>query len=230
MTNKLYALSWSRISNYRQCPKQFAAKYIDKTYPDESDNPAFAKGTKVHKQLEDYILFLKKEGDEPTTGKIATNVLPIINSYFDKFPAAQIFAEKQISLDHDWASTTWFGSPADVKFRGIMDMLVFESETELTIIDFKTGKVRPYDDDLGQLHMMASFMFELYPYIQVVKAVYLFAEHKKKSAQTFLREDHKKTKASFDIEYIEVNEDTEFEARKNQYCYFCGIKQDCEYG
>ncbi len=209
---------------------QFEAKYISKTYPDEGDNPAFTKGTKVHKQLEDYINFKKGLIDEPKIGKIASSITSIIDMYIERFGVNSVFAEQQVALDHEWKKTEWFGQPDVVKFRGIIDMIVFKTTESLSVIDFKTGKFRPYDEDYGQLHLTATFLFELYPGINEIQAIYLFAEHKKKIIVTFDRTTHVATKAKFDVEYIEINEDTEFEPSKNQYCFFCGIKDDCKYG
>ncbi|RKY42301.1 MAG: hypothetical protein DRP85_03180 [Candidatus Makaraimicrobium thalassicum] len=224
------ALSWSRLSNYRQCPDQFAAKYIRKDYPDEGDNPAFVKGTKIHTQLEEYILFMKGEKKKPVMGAISRGVVPLINWYFSAYGADSIFAEQQLALDHKWKETSWFGKPKDVKFRGIIDMVIFETPEVMTVIDFKSGKFRAYDEEFGQLHMTAAYLFELYPEIQTVKSLYLFVEHKRKIEVIFERADHKKTKARFDLEYIEVNEDEEFAPKKNKFCFFCLIKEDCKYG
>ena len=224
------ALSWSRISQYRQCPSQFKSKYIDKDYPDEGENPNFVKGNKVHKQLENYIIAKKKGTTIPAVGNIAAKVIPLINSYFREHNTEAIFAEQQVALDHDWKSTSWFGKPVDVKFRGIADMLIFPGDGTCIVIDFKTGQYRPYDEDFGQLHLAATFIFEQYPDIHTVKAVYLFAEHRKKIVETFIRDGHAAIKAKFDVEYIQINEDTEFEPTKNQYCFFCLIKENCKYG
>jgi len=223
-------LSWSRVSVYRQCPSQFEAKYITKTYPDESDNPAFAKGNEVHKQLEDYINWRITGKKEPSLGKIAVNVKPIIDSYFNRVVPSAISAEKQIALNHKWEACGWFDSTNIVKWRAIMDMLVILRKDRLVLIDFKTGKVRPYADDRGQLHLTAAILFELYPDIDQVTAAYLFAEHKQTDQTTFHRKDHASNKAAFDVEWQVINEDKEFEPKKNQFCYFCGIKKDCIYG
>lgn len=223
-------LSWSRISVYRQCPSQFEAKYLTKTYPDEGDNPAFIKGTEVHKQLENYINWKKTAKKEPSLGKIAINVKPIIDSYFNRIPKDAISAEKQLALNHEWKECGWFDSTKIVKWRGILDMLVISAKDKLVLIDFKTGKVRPYVDDRGQLHLSAAMLFELYPDIQRITSAYLFAEHKETNQVVFKRDDHAKNKAAFDVEWLQINEDKEFEPKKNQYCYFCGIKEDCIYG
>jgi len=230
MSKTLIPLSWSRVSVYRTCPTQFEAKYITKEYPDESDNPAFEKGNRIHTQLEDYINWKKGKGKEPSLCTEAKNVLPIIDSYFKSTVKDSISAEKQIALNHEWKICGWFDSTKIVKWRGILDMLVIQNKSKLVLIDFKTGKVRPYADDRGQLHLSAAILFELYPDIDMITSAYLFVEHKKTDQTTFYRKDHAKNKAAFDIEWATINEDEEFLPKKNKYCYFCGIKGDCLYG
>ena len=233
MSNPI-ALSWSRISSYRQCPMQFEAKYISKTYPDEGDNPAFEKGTRIHKQLEDYINWKRRKGegiDPPKLGVEASNAKKLIDNYFNAYSPSAINAEKQIAINMAWEECDWFDTPDVVKFRGIMDMIVFESPTKMSIIDFKSGKVRPYDEDFGQLHLSATIMFELFPKIETITCAYLFVEHKQTIKEVFERSEcHNKNKAHFEMEYLEINEDDSFEAKKNKYCFFCGIKSSCKYG
>jgi len=224
-------LSWSRINVFRNCPKQFEAKYISKDYPDESDNPNFARGNKIHKQLEEYVLFKKgKLNSAPLLSAEGRNGSKIIESILTVVTPDKIEPERQIALDHDWEPVSWFSKPNDVRFRGIIDLLVFESPTSITIIDWKTGKVRDYDEDYGQLHLTASFLFELYPDVLTIDSKYCFVDHKQTVSKRFVREDHKSVKAKFDIEYIEVNEVEDFSPKKNSYCFFCMIKKDCKYG
>jgi len=229
MSSKI-PLSWSRLSVYRQCPNQFEAKYITKEYPDEGDNPAFEKGNRIHSQLEDYINWKKNGKKEPSLCEEAANVIPIIDSYFKRVDPLAISAEKQLALNHDWNECGWFDSAKIVKWRGIIDMIVLMRKDRMVLIDFKSGKVRPYADDRGQLHLTAAMLFELYPDVNQITSAYLFVEHKTTDQTIFKREDHAKNKAAFDIEWLQVNEDKEFEAKKNQYCYFCGIKSDCMFG
>jgi len=229
MSEEKIALSWSRISNYRQCPRQFEAKYISKIWPDESNNPAFEKGNRIHKQLEEYILFKKGKGAEPVVGREAKTAIPLINDYFEKYEADNIDAEMQLALDFDWNETSWYGPTDIVKFRGIIDMVILEGDTAI-VIDWKSGKVRPYEDEKGQLHLTASYIFELYPHVETIEIAYIFVEHKKRIKVDFKRSEHKANKASFDLEYAQINEDEEFAAKKNTYCFFCSIKEDCEYG
>lgn len=220
-------LSWSRISVYRQCPKQYQAKFLTKTYPDDSNNPAFVKGSEIHKQLELYIIRKKEGSGEPALCKEAQNVKPIIDHFFTYVEPDNIFAERQIAVNQDWQQVDWFG--ANIKYRCIIDMLVVLAN-KLVVLDFKSGKVRDYDDPLGQLHLTATILFELFPDIDEIECAYLFVEHKQTIKETFTRAQHNATKAKFSVEYLEINADTEYLPVKNKYCYFCGIKQGCQYG
>lgn len=230
MKKNLMPLSWSRISVYRQCPRQFEAKYITKQYPDESDNPAFTKGNMVHKQLEDYINSLKGKKVKSSMGLIAIAVKPIIDSFFRRFVPEDIHAEKQLALDHNYKECDWFASADVVKWRAIIDMLVKIRCDRLYVNDFKTGKVREYAEERGQLHLTSMLLFELYPEIESITCSYLFTEHKESRVVTFQRAEHVANKAAFDLEWALINEDTDFDAKKNKYCHFCGVKDECEFG
>ena len=52
------ALSWSRLSDYLQCPLKFKLKYLTKEFPPEDFEKSvhLVKGAQYHKQLEDYVL------------------------------------------------------------------------------------------------------------------------------------------------------------------------------
>ena len=136
------ALSFSRLSDYEACPLKFKQKYIDKTFPDDSDNPAFVRGNKIHSQLEEYILYkISSEADAPTMSTITQKAVPLIEKIFTSCKG-RMFPEKQIAVNQDWELCTWFDKPDVVKYRAIIDFLAFMSETELLIGDWKSGKVR----------------------------------------------------------------------------------------
>jgi len=223
-------LSWSRVSVYRQCPRQFEAKYIDKQYTEDPTNPAFIRGNEVHKQLEEYINERKGARKKVSLGIIAKNAKHLIDSLFKKFLPEQIHAEKQLALGHEYKPCDWFDNTDTVKWRAIIDMLVEVRKDRLIVNDFKTGKVRDYSDNMGQLHLTAMLLFELYPEVNTITCSYLFVEHKESIVNTFNRKDHAKAKAAFDLEWLTINEDKDFEAKKNKYCFSCQIKKECEFG
>ncbi len=221
------ALSFSRLSDYETCPLKFKAKYITKDYPDESNNPAFEKGNAIHKQLEDYINYKKSsEAAPPPMGSVATNLVPMIDR-LHKTCDGNIFGEKQIAINQNWEKCDWFASPSVVKYRAIIDMLAFVNGRTLIVNDFKSGKVRDYEDGpTTQLKLTAAMMFSLYPNIEEIHTNYLFVEHKKTVSVPFKREQLEDLKAPFNKAYDKVQMEKEFSFKKNKYCNWC-LYQDC---
>jgi len=216
------ALSYSRLSDYRQCPLKFKSKYIDKDYPDESDNPSFVKGTAINKQLENYVKWLTGLiQDKPSLGVHANNMVGLI----DKLHAScngNIHSERQFALDHDWNPCDWFGPPKVVKYRLVVDFLGFESSKKLIVGDFKSGKVRPYEDyPESQLRLTACACFHLFPQVESISTVYWFVEHKKSIVVEFDRSNLEEMKDVFNKAYNDVQMEKEFNHKKNQYCNWC---------
>lgn len=228
MDNATIALSFSRLSDYEACPLKFKQKYIDKSYPDDSGNPAFAKGNALHKQMEDYTVWLTSDRSEPAPKMTTTTqaAVPMLEGLY-KASNGNIFPEKQLAVDQEWIACTWFDKPDVVKYRAIIDCLVFLSETELLLIDWKSGKVRPYEDGpTSQLKLTAVVLFSLYPKIEKITSSYMFLEHKKTVKVDFYREELEEMRDNFDKAHEEVNLATDFPFKKNRYCNWC-LSTDC---
>lgn len=219
------ALSFSRLSDYEACPLKFKLKYITKEFPDDSGNPAFVKGNEIHKQLENYINFLKG-GTEPKLNTHTQNAAPML-AKLHKACDGNIFAEKQIATNQEWDKCDWFDKPHIVKFRAIIDCLVFLDNETLLIIDFKSGKIREYEDGpTTQLKLTAAMLFSLYPKINKITSSYLFVEHKKTVKVDFQRDQLDELKSNFNDAHTIVNQDADFDYKKNQYCHWCAATSD----
>jgi CRISPR/Cas system-associated exonuclease Cas4 (RecB family) len=222
MNNPPIALSYSRLSDYEQCPLKFKSKYITKDYPDDSNNPAFAKGTAIHKQLEEYILAKKSEKDKPLMGQHAKNVVPMIDRLFEN--CTLVMAEKQLAVDLNWNQTDWFSKPDVVKYRAIIDMIAFYDSNTVLIADFKSGKFRDYSEsETSQLNLTAAMIFSLYPDVNKVTSIYLYVEHKQTVKVEFVRSQLDELKEPFDRMYNVVQSDEVFAHKKNQYCAWCQV-------
>lgn len=214
------ALSFSRLSDYDQCPLKFKLKYITKDYPDDSDNPAFVKGNEIHKQLENYINYLKG-GEKPSLNSHTKNVVPMLEKLYMASKGA-MYPEKQIAVNHKYEKCDWFDKPEIVKWRLVIDCLVFLDDKTLFIGDFKSGKVREYEDGpTTQLKLTAVVLFNLYPNIENIISSYLFVEHKKTVKVSFTRDQLESMQEKFDEAYDRVNQDGDFLHKKNQYCNWC---------
>ena len=220
------ALSYSRLSNFEQCPKQFHAKYIGKTYPDDSGNYAFIKGKKKHDQLDNYVKYKtgKINVSMPYDGDVL-DACSIVDNLYDK--GFQLTSELQLAVDKKFKQCEWFSKAT--MYRAIIDLLALKDDLAIAV-DWKTGKKRPYEaSETGQLHLTAAMVFSIWPQVQTIVAPYFFIEHKAKEQVIFQRSmmDTGLVRP-FYTAFTTVNEEKEFGPKKNEYCGFCMIKKDCE--
>lgn len=228
------ALSWSRLSDYNQCPLKFKMKYITKDSAfkeDESASPHLVRGKNVHKALEDYVIQKQSNGQIPV--KISS--LPEVEKakgFADRFlnNYQVVIPETQIAINRNWERVEWF-SP-DAYYRAIMDMIAI-NPTDVQIIDWKTGKVRDYDggpSGKGQLHLSAAIGLSLYPNIPEVRTTYAYVDHGQTLVKKFTQDDREELKAHFDAEHAKVNADTEFKPKVNEFCKWCpATRAQCPY-
>jgi len=224
---KEIALSFSRLSTYKNCPQKFRLQYIDKAFPDDSDNPNFVRGNRVHKQLEMYVTWLNadKSFEKPKLGVEANNVLPIVDAIYEAYTT--VLPEQQLAITKNWTKTGWFAN--DVYYRAILDLIAFNGSHAL-IADYKTGKVRDYDGFGGQLHLNAAMLFGVDPSIMDITVAYLFADHKQTIKVHFTRDQFDSFRAHFDEYSVKVNSETEWVPTINEYCKWCpATREQCKF-
>ena len=218
------ALSYSRLSTYMQCPHKFKRQYITKDYPyPDEENFFFIKGSKIHKQLENYvqcklnptIIPLRYDG-------VVENCFPMIDMIFNQ--GYTIIPEQKLAVTKDFKKCEWFDK--ETAWRAIVDLTCIKNDVAL-IIDWKSGKCRSYSDtNTGQLHLTASIIFSIYKNINFIKTAYVYVEHKQTDKRQFTREMYEQGLLEpFKRALITVNTDTEFKAKKNQYCKWCDINK-----
>jgi len=222
------ALSYSRLSTYQNCPRKFRLQYLDKAFPDDSKNPNFVRGNRVHGQLENYVMW-KNAGEsfeKPKMCNEAKNAIPIIDGIYESYTS--VLPEQQLCLDRNWGKAGWFDS-SKAYLRAILDLIAFKPGRGL-IVDYKTGKVRDYDQYGGQLHLNATMIFAIEPEIQVIDVAYLFVDHKQTVKVHFKRDQYEEFKAHFISEHVRVNSEDKWDPKINQYCKWCpATKEQCPF-
>lgn len=228
------ALSWSRISDYRQCPHKFKLKYIEKLpkfTEDSSQSPHLVRGSNVHKALENYVLQVQSNGEmeiKVSSLPEVENTKPFIDRYLGSFEV--VVPESQIAVDDKWQRIEWFDRNA--YYRAIFDLIAI-NPTMVDIVDYKTGKMRDYDGGptgMGQLHLSAGIASAMWPEAERIRTVYAYVDHKKTLAKEFSQEDGAKIRAHFESEHAQVNEDKEFKPRVNEFCKWCpATRKECPY-
>lgn len=230
----MIALSWSRLSDYNQCPLKFKLKYLDKNAKfkeDESQSPHLVRGSNVHKKLEDYVVQKTSNGELPVKVTSLPEVeatKPFVDRFLDNYTT--VIPETQIAIDKNWQRVEWFSK--DAYYRVIMDLIALR-ETDWAIIDYKTGKIRDYDggpSGKGQLHLSGGVALHLWPSIPKGKSIYAYVDHKHTFSKDFSQDDKEELRKHFDQEHEKVNSDETWKPKVNEFCKWCPATRDmCPY-
>lgn len=226
----MIALSYSRISDYRQCPHKFDMKYLTKEpnfqMEDEDKSPALVRGGNIHKSLERYVRNKLAGLPNDVTSPEVMRTAPLIDMIMESY---NVSPEKQIAIDSNFKEVSWYSK--DAYFRVILDLIGWGPD--LLLGDYKTGKMTDYTgsmDVLGQLHMSAIVGFSLWPEYESCSSVYIYVDHKKPILVKFKRTDLDQMKERLIIEHDMINADVVFQEKKNQYCRWCeATRQQCKH-
>ncbi len=156
---KSFPLSFSSMSTFATCPRQFQHLYVLKDVKNEG-GAATIWGKKCHKQIEDYI----KEGKE-ITEPVAQNALPYLNS----IKAQDARVEWKWGLTKDFQPCDFFAS--DVAYRGVVDYLGVLDGGRAFVVDWKTGKVK---DDFEQMDLFALAVFIHFQDVRKIRGMYVW--------------------------------------------------------
>lgn len=220
--------SFSRYSDYQQCPAK--AKYKHVLRMKEPPNDAMARGTAIHTMAEDYI-----------KGKLRS--LPAELSRFkDEFKYLRgrfkkkldsIVVEDTWAFKKDWSRTT-FDDWVNCVVRIKLDCAYIVEEGGLTVMyipDWKTGKFRPDKnaDYIEQLELYALAALILYPHVDIARPQLKYIDEgvtyppddqplifKQEDKARLIKLWSKRTKAMLN--------DKSFAPRPNNLCRYCHFR------
>ncbi len=219
----MFAHSYSSISKFETCPRQFEDRYILKHK--EPPTEATTWGKRVHTALE-----------EKVTGKL--DVLPegMTQMAWAAAPAELakqqgwlVLVEHEVALDRYMKPVTFSSDKAWL--RGIIDVLMI-SNGHGFVSDYKTGKRRPS----WQLELSSLITFHTYPLVDRIEARYLWLKDPLPSTRTdkevFMRADTAHMAGRIFPRVIKVEQALEsgkFEPRPSGLCHgYCPVKA-CEH-
>ena len=169
---QINAGSFSRLDVFETCKFRAKLQFVDRIpeperpkLPEGQEYPD-KRGSRIHDECEEYVL---GEG-------IMTEGMMKFEAEFEKLRELQkegkVVTEQMWCFDEDWNafSPKVFWDPA-IKFRIKTDATVFTSDTEATIIDYKTGK--RYGNEVKhaeQLELYAIGAFLKHEQLQKVKS------------------------------------------------------------
>lgn len=210
---KKFAVSYSRISLYEQCPAKMYYKTIAKLQ--EAERAALKGGLDAHKDGEDYLKGKLKKVPKKYEAFVPEMVA------LKKHKAE---SELEWAFTRGWSLTGWWDK--DCWMRVKTDA-VYTEKTSAVVVDFKTG--RRYDDkheDCAGLYALATGT--VYPKVQRINVEYFYLDIKKenKAVYLFKKNDLASLRADWERRAARIERDDKFLPRLNKYCGNCDFRRD----
>lgn len=153
------AWSYTRLQCYESCAFQYKCRHIDKL--DEPKSEQMWRGIKVHNELAKFL-----DGTERMCPPSAGSFTDLMHELKGMNPVV----EQKWAFDRRWRPTGYFQK--NVRVRMTCDVSMIYDDNTAEVIDHKTGKYRPDDQDayIDQLTLFAGGLVKLMPQVQEVTA------------------------------------------------------------
>jgi hypothetical protein len=213
------AWSYSRWRTYTTCPSQAKYKFIDKLKEDEG--PALVKGKRIHTECELYLT---------GRGEITPAMMQFEEEFSELYDSPNLAAEQEWAYTREWAPSDWFAPTTWCRVK--LDAK-FQAKSRMTVIDFKTGKIRPIDEIQLTLYALGAFMGD--GKINEVETELWYLDHGEIISRTFKRRTHAKgLQRDWEDKTKPMLSDTEFKPAPGNHCRWCSFAKSkggpCEEG
>lgn len=211
------AWSYSRLSDWEECPRKAALKHIGKLK--EPANAAMDRGKLIHGEAARYATRRLPEAPLP----------PALERFPDEFAALRarpdVECELQLAVNRDWQPCEWFGP--DAWLRVVIDCThagVAPEEAGRTIIDFKTGKVRAENAD--QLDLYGLVALARWPGIKRADAALWYLDQGEIVDRAITLAEAKRLRQAWMDRAAPMLTDTTFDPKPGDACRWCWYGQD----
>ncbi|CAB4144476.1 PD-(D/E)XK nuclease superfamily [uncultured Caudovirales phage] len=214
---KAFAWSYSKLKNFRTCPKRHFHYEIKKDVR-EPESDQLLWGNTLHDAFAKYV-----DKDKPLP-ETMTQYQPLLDRM--KAMPGDTFVEQKYAITKDFGPTEFFAR--DAWFRSIGDIVKVYGEFAYCG-DYKTGKVV---EDSEQLSLMAACLFAHFPKVNAVRTEFLWLKDDAITRATFRREEMAVVWNAIlpDVRKYEMAvNNTEFPAKPGYLCRsWCSVKS-CPY-
>lgn len=204
------AWSWSRLGDWEECPLKARLKHLDKIK--EPGGPALERGSTIHKEAEGYV-----------RGRLP-DLPPSLDRFFEEFAALRarkdVETERQLAVNAKWEPCEWFG--ADAWLRVVIDCTyagATDSESGRNVIDYKTGKVRPSNDDQLDLYNLVEISY--YPLVKRVDSHLWYLDQGEVSSRSLLRAEAAALRKRWERRVKPMLADQKFDPKPADGCCWC---------
>lgn len=161
-----YAHSYSALSKFETCPRQYEYRYIERNREPETE--AMAWGTRVHTEFENRI---KRQQTDPLPEGMESYAWALAPVQAARAAGACVLTEQKIAMDQSGKSVLFNSDQAYV--RAIIDVAML-GKTFGVLADYKTGEnIRL----TSQLKFSAWIGFHTWPAIEKIETRFLFLKH-----------------------------------------------------
>lgn len=210
------AWSFSRWSDYDQCPAKFKYKHIDRL-PDPG-SAAMQRGNDIHKIAERYV------DTYPGRGHRGPPPMPPelmkFSKQFAELRDHDVDLEQSWGFRRDWG---WIGRPGwfgdDVWYRQKNDVAVKYPDKTIDIIDHKTGKM--YESNEQQVRLQSLGSFKRYPGTLHVTARLWYLDSGDEIIFEYPAADMAAIQKDWDRRVQPMFNDRRFAPRPNSKCGWC---------
>jgi len=223
---KFTSWSFSRYSDWRECPLKAKLKHLDKIQ--EPKSPAMERGTAIHDMAEKYLKGLLAK--LPAELKLFADEFKKLKALYKKRTLPMI-VEDNWAFTAEWTETQW-NDWVNCWVRIKLDCAHYESESVLHVTDWKTGKYKDtkHVEYLEQLELYALAALLLHEHIEEVRPRLVYLDEgvvhpKPEDPLVYTRADVKKLMASWNKRVKPMMSDTKFVPKPNANCTWCFFGQ-----
>lgn len=218
VVEKPFSWSYSKLKNYRICPKRHLHTDILKDVVADR-GIQLDWGDRVHKEAKEFF-----DDQKALTAEVEPTLGPWISAV--TATPGTILVERKYAINSQYMATSYFAK--DAWFRGIADLLKINGAVALAL-DWKTGKIK---EDSEQLALMAACVFAHHPELYAIRAEFIWLQEDASTHETFTRPQmpHLWARLDPEIKSMELAAKTNnYPARQNGLCkQYCGVKS-CEH-
>ena len=239
--SNIKAGSFSRLSVFQECPRRAELAYIQKipeadrgpgplTAPDGSKEWHNDRGSRIHDLAEKYV-----QGEDMPFPNELRKFKKEIDHLRSIYKTGKVITEEMWCYTNEWmpcAANDW----DNIYFRMVTDITVFNSKSNATVIDYKTG--RKFGNEVkhgqqAQLYQLGAFL--RYPDLEEITTEIWYIDQDEIATMEFTRNQGMRFFKHWSNRMKAMVNETEFKPTPNMNsCRWCPYKPsksgDCSVG
>lgn len=223
--------SYSKISRYQRCPRNYYFHYIEKIKAPFQDTPTFEKGRYIHHIIEHYPNLPRFEFKFQECADLKDTYLKYIKDFIQNNKKMNMLLsdkmlrlrEKTFFIDNNFKEVE---SKDEALFEGTIDY-IGEYKDSIILVDWKTGQSQKYAS-LDQLKFYSIYIFNKFPDINNIKISLFFIEQDKFISENIDKQQYESIKIKYVDLVNQIENDATYTKNKTADCMNCEFFNNCK--